>query len=441
MQQEPLVEKVCNFLARYDLYGKTFIVGFSGGFDSMCLMDILTGLNVKLVGAHFNHGWRTEADDEEVRCKEFCEARGVEFYSEHASKDLKKTETDARNARYEFFARAVEKFGADGIFTAHNFDDNAETVLYRIIKGTGIKGLQGISEHRGNIYRPILGCTRSEIEAYCVAKGLAPNVDCSNLDVKYKRNFIRHKVLPMMDEINPSAKLAINNLSEMARLNEEIIAEYLEGIISDVILDDRIDVPKFVSLSEAVQQRVVYEFLTNVLDEYDSRKVKEVREFVLANCEQKSDVRMSLTTDLWLAVNNRVALLCTPIVKSDETVCINGVGNYCFQGFEMLVEECLSLPEDFPRDEEGVAYVDFSGAEFPLTLRYGKSDDLIIPMGMQGSMLLKKYLSGRGVMKPLRNKVPVLLKGDNVLWVPYVGMSDVVKVELKPTHRLIFKKK
>ena len=134
MQQESLVdEKVYEFLTRYELLGKTFVVGFSGGFDSMCLLNVLSQFNIKLVAAHFNHGWRAEADDEEIRCREFCEARGIEFYAERAPKDLPQTENDARIARYDFFDRVVGLYGADGVFTAHNFDDNAETVLMNII--------------------------------------------------------------------------------------------------------------------------------------------------------------------------------------------------------------------------------------------------------------------------------------------------------------------
>jgi len=442
MQQESLVEKkVYEFLTRYELFGKTFVVGFSGGFDSMCLLEVLSHFDIKLVAAHYNHGWRIEADEEETRCRAFCESFGIEFYAERASRDLPQTENDARIARYDFFDRVVGLYGADGVFTAHNFDDNAETVLYRIIKGTGVKGLQGISECRGNIYRPILSCTRAEIEKYCAAKGLIPNVDSSNADIKYKRNFLRHKILPLMEEINPLAKNSINNLSELARLNELIVAEYLNGLVGRVLLDNEIDIKEFVNLSTPVQQRVVYEFLSDKLPEYDSKKVKEVLDFILANCENKSDVKMSLTTDLWIVVNNQKALLYSLQNKNSDEVYVSGEGQYLLGEWILKVEKCENLPEMFPKDNEGVAFVDLSQVEFPFALREGCSDDLITPLGMKGSMVLKKYLSGRGIMKVLRGSVPVLAKDKEVLWVPNIGLSETVRVGLKPTHKLKFERK
>ena len=99
MSKEPIVNKVIEFLSRNKLFGKTFVLGFSGGYDSMCLLNILSSLDVNLIVAHFNHGWRKEADIEEEHCKTFCDNLDVKFVSERASADLKKTETDARNAR------------------------------------------------------------------------------------------------------------------------------------------------------------------------------------------------------------------------------------------------------------------------------------------------------------------------------------------------------
>ena len=198
-----IVLKVIDFLNKYNLQDKTIVVGFSGGYDSMCLLDVLSKISdmqdfseLKVIAAHFNHNWRGEESlKEQEVCRIFASSKGMEFYARTAAESLRKTENDARIARYEFFEEAYEEYDADAVFTAHNYDDNAETLLYRIIKGTGIVGLKGISEKRKYFYRPFLGIKRSEILEYCNEYNLAPNDDSSNSNIVYRRNcFFYYKI-------------------------------------------------------------------------------------------------------------------------------------------------------------------------------------------------------------------------------------------------------
>ena len=196
----------------------------------MCLLHALknSAPKNKIVAVHLNHGWRgKESDAEELNCKNFCNAIGVEFYSEKLDKNVPHTETAAREARYEFFRHCADKFNSEIVFTAHNKNDNAETLIYRICKGTGIKGLEGICEKRDIFHRPLLSVSRDEIEKYCTKNKLAPNNDSSNADTKYKRNFIRSEILPQMEKINENAVDMINSLSQIAKDEVDIIDEYL----------------------------------------------------------------------------------------------------------------------------------------------------------------------------------------------------------------------
>ena len=439
MPEKSIETKINEFLNTHNLFGKKFVVGFSGGFDSMCLLDVLSKADVRLVAAHFNHCWRVEADDEENACKSFCACRGIEFYSERASKDLKKTETDARNARYEFFERVKEKFQADGIFTAHNLDDNAETLIYRIIKGTGIVGLQGIAQKREDIYRPILGCTRGEIEEYCKINKLTPNVDSSNYDIKYKRNLIRHEILPKMAEVSPDVKFAVNKLSEIAKQETAIIEEYLALIAKNVIDGERVKTKEFIGLSEPVRQRLLYSFLTSRLPEYDMKRVCEILDFILLNAKSSCAVKTSLTTSLWLSVNKDAITVYEDKTVESLEIIINGVGEYGFGASKLVIEECSLVPKEFPSDKSGIAYVDLSLVEFPLILRYGKATDKISPVGMNGNMLFKKFLSGKRVPQHLRSNVAVLGDNEKLLWVPKLAMNNCIKVDNIVTHKLTWK--
>ena len=137
-----IIDEVSKFLKKYQLEDKTIIVGFSGGFDSMCLLDILSKLHnteefkeLNIIAAHFNHNWRgAEALKEQEICKLFASSKGFEFYTKTGAVPLKKSENEARLARYEFFEDAYEYYDADAVFTAHNRDDNAETVLLRLME-------------------------------------------------------------------------------------------------------------------------------------------------------------------------------------------------------------------------------------------------------------------------------------------------------------------
>ena len=246
-----MIEIVDNFLAEYDLKNadNTFLVGFSGGYDSMCLLDILKNLSnqygFQLVALHLNHNWRGEESlQDELNCKKYCEANEIEFVSETLDECVKKDENSARQARYDFFQKYSQKYKNSVVFTAHTMSDNAETVIYRIVKGTGIKGLQGILPVRVlgdcKVFRPLLSVSRDEIESYCISKGLVANNDSSNLDTNYKRNFIRHKVMPKLKEINFNAEKSIVSLSKLAISEGKIIDEYMNLIKKDLFEDGKI---------------------------------------------------------------------------------------------------------------------------------------------------------------------------------------------------------
>ena len=152
-----MIDKIIAFLNEYNLNDKTIVVGFSGGYDSMCLLDVLSKIRQKegffdlnIIAAHYNHNWRgEEALKEQEVCRIFAASKGFEFVTKTAPAGIKKSENEARILRYEFFDEVLEDYDADAVFTAHNKDDNAETILYRVIKGTGLVGLKGISKKRG----------------------------------------------------------------------------------------------------------------------------------------------------------------------------------------------------------------------------------------------------------------------------------------------------
>lgn len=418
-------DNIKNFIKKHNLSG-TIIVAFSGGYDSMCLLDILNKLGEKIIAAHLNHNWRGEESLKEAEnCKNFAKSRGIQYYSEILPDSIEKTETVAREARYDFFRRCAKKFNSKIVFTAHNFDDNAETVLYRIIRGTGTIGLQGITEKRDIFYRPLLKTTRAEIEKYCKDNNLNPNNDSSNSDTKYKRNFIRHKIIPLLKEINPNVTDALNSLSEIAYEDNNLINTYLPT--------------NLIQASEIEQKRLIYKILNEYNLDYDREKIENIQKFIQENKNSKSGKKISLADNLWLYVNNQKAEIITKTEKNTVEINISKCGKYKFEDYIFSIEKYNEEITEFPNDTEYKAYI--STDEINFTLRHRKDGDKIQPLGSKGSQKLKKYLNEKKIPQHEKDKLIFLCKDNEILWAAGIGLSEKIKVAQKPTHMLKLEKR
>ena len=447
---EDLVTRVADFMNKYNLQDKTIVVGFSGGYDSMCLLDIMSKIkelpgfeDLIVAAAHFNHNWRGEESlREQEICRIFAASKGFEFYVKEAPKGLKKTENEARIARYEFFEEAYEEFDADAVFTALNKDDNAETVFYRIIKGTGIVGLKGISEKRGYFYRPLLKTKRSEIVDYCNENNLTPNNDSSNSNTAYTRNYLRLNVIPALEKINEGVKDALNTLSANALSDNEIIEEYLKTIRPNIFRDDKIISAEYKKLSTPVKMRFLHEYIQTLELDYDYKKINELFDFIEANINQRNGSTKSLASALWLYADDKIIETIPPKVKSEvvdlkQEVLIAGEGEYKIGDKTLSIKKYVDKDIFvFPEATSNFAYVDLSEVKFPLILRTRHDGDVIRPFGMTGSMKLKKYMNAKGVAKHNRDGILLLCSEEEVLWVLGVGLSSKIGVRTKPTHVL-----
>jgi len=235
-------ENVYETINKYHMIsaGDKVVVAVSGGPDSMALLNSLINLKEKLhcdvCVAHVNHMIREVADDETEYVKAFCNKNNIECYVKKANilaiakQEKIGTEEAGRNVRYEFFEEVLQLAKANKIAIAHNANDNAETVLMNVIRGTGIAGLKGIEPVRNGRYiRPLIEIERFGIEKYCEEERLDPKFDESNRDNTYTRNKIRNLLIPFLrDEFNPSIVDGLNRLSSLATQENK----YVEGIVS-----------------------------------------------------------------------------------------------------------------------------------------------------------------------------------------------------------------
>lgn len=444
------MDEICttikSFLKEYNIDDneQTYLVAFSGGFDSMCLLDALKKIapKNKIIALHLNHKWRgEESDREETNCRNFCEKIEVEFYSENLSENIAKTETAARDARYKFFEKCAEKFKSNIVFTAHNKNDNAETLLYRICMGTGIAGLQGISPKREIFYRPLLTVERREIEKYCQKYSLNPNFDSSNSDTKYKRNFIRTKIIPELCNINPDVISKINSLSEIAKEENQIISEYIEKTFEKIAENNRIKTGKFFKLSEALQKRIIYKiFLDNHL-EYDKTKILYILEFLKENCCSKSGKTCSLTENLWIFINQKYFEIFSKNEQDLPYFHIIKEGKYEDKNYIFELAKFEKPVRKYPKETENHAYVDLSKFEINFELRPRCDGDVISPFGMKGSQKLKKYLNSKKIPNHEKDNLLFLAHEKEILWAINLGISDKIRVTNRPTHIIKFYKK
>lgn len=442
-----MLKRVSEFLKEYDLCDKTIIVGFSGGYDSMCLLDILSKLKNKpeffemnIIAAHFNHNWRgEEALKEQEVCRLFSASKGFEFFTKTAPVGVKKTENEARILRYEFFEEACEDYDADAVFTAHNKDDNAETVLYRVIKGTGLVGLKGISKRRGVFFRPLLNISRAEIVQYCDENNLVPNVDSSNSDIKYNRNYLRINVLPVLEKVNSSVKESLNTLAEVAQSENQIIEEYMQTLRTSVIKGDKLMSQEYLKLSQPVKKRFIHEYLQSIDLDYDFRRITEIYDFIEKNIQKRNGSTISLAAAKWLYVDDRI-IETIPHKKLQEEVVkqvvrIDAEGEYIYGNKKLIIKPFVQDEVFvFPESTANFVYVDLSKISAPLYLRTRRDGDVINPFGMTGSMKLKKYFNSKGVNRHKRDEILLLTNDEEVLWVVGVGLSNKIGVAKTPTH-------
>lgn len=435
-----LVEQI---LDKYGLLSsdKTLLIGLSGGADSVCLSDICCKLSLKygfkLVFCHLNHNWRGEHSKSDMEfCVDFAKKNNCEIIVETLSKDEKQTETNARDLRHKFFEKCLKKVNADKLLLAHNKNDRVETLVYRMIKGTGVKGLASISESRDYILRPLINISREEIENYCSENNLSFVTDSTNFDDTYNRNYIRNRILPSFKKINPKFLDAINNLSILASENESLIEELLAKTGKNISLSNKISTMSFLGLSDEIKKRIILNlFLDNNID-YSSKRINEILAFIKENSSKSCGSKISLTKDLWLFVSSEFLEVISKDEKPDFEVRIDKEGSYEFLNYVFKIEKFEGeVPQKYPDDKEMIAFVEIN-EPINFVLRGRKEGDFIQPLGMKGIQKMKKYLNSKKIVKHERKNLVFLCKDSEVLWIPRFGLNNKFKVVSKPNYVL-----
>ena len=327
-----ILNEIKTFFIKHKLLNKNshFLIGFSGGADSMlllyCLKNLQNTYHFNLSALHINHNWRgKESDNEANNCEKFCKKFGINFYCETLSEEIKKDENSARIARYDLFNQYAKQLGATAILTAHNSTDVVETFIYRLAKGMGTEGALSIPEKRPakhcNIYRPLINVSSQDIRKQCKKFALDYNVDSSNFNNKYKRNLIRNEILPKLEKINPDFENSVLSFIENLKSNNKLLEETYAKDYDKIIVNNKILTPHFIEFGEDIQRVIIYKFLKNNDIEPQKDLILRLIQQIIKNSDKPNGKKYSIKNQENSSEN--ISFFC-----SKEECCIIGTNNF-----------------------------------------------------------------------------------------------------------------
>ena len=428
-----LLEKALKTIKKYKMLSKgdNVLIGLSGGPDSVCLSVILDELrdnfNLSLHALYIDHGLRPdEGRDEAAFCKRFCDELGINFHvesvkaKEHSEKKKLNLQETARELRYDALERRAIEVDATRIAIAHNADDQAETVLMRLIRGAGRRGLSGMSPVRGGIIRPLIDIEREEIEALLAQKNISFMTDSSNLKKEYSRNWLRSEVIPLLKEQNPSVSDSINRTAEILRDEEK----YLEIATTKTMMrlitrktDKSIElflVP-LLTIDRAILRRVLRRALSEIGAERGVELV-HIDDIIHLINENISGDMINLPKGI-RAIKSYATLLLTGEKSRDlETKNINAPGEV------ILDEKGLSLisqlsDKSIEIKDQNTSVFDYDSLTAPLQVRKRREGDFFYPAGFGRRKKLQDFFVDEKVPRELRDSVPVVVCGEDIIWI------------------------
>ncbi|WP_448530358.1 tRNA lysidine(34) synthetase TilS [Raineya sp.] len=421
-----LLKDLQAYIIRENLFVKQdkILVAVSGGVDSVALLHLLHLLGYEIGVVHCHFALRVEADKEAELVRNLAEKLQVPFYfqkfetARFAQTEGISIQMAARRLRYDFFEQIRQQEHYKYIATAHHLNDSLETAIFNFSKGTGIAGLRGILPKNGFIVRPLLFASKAEIMQYAQKQGWQWLEDSSNASCDYTRNFIRHNILPLLEQINPNI---LQNFSETAQRLlstekiwqnklQEIQQKYIQeqGEICQICFSDEIDVV------------ILHHFLEKW--GFSFRQCQDIYESKQVGAEFFSQTH-------WL-VRDRKAWIIVPIsFYQDENSSFELIENNILKTkyFE-LQSKTFENSNFIAKNEPNEAYFDAEKLEFPLCVRVWRMGDRFQPLGMKGKKKISDFLVDCKIPKNLKKRIFVVESGKEIIYVAGLRSSEYAKV-------------
>jgi len=438
-----LYEGVKHFVTMHGLFGRgsRVLTAVSGGIDSLVLLDLLVSLSseweLKVVILHVNHQLRgRESNGDEKFVGSLAKHYGlpiftarVETKNEAAGTKLSIQEA-ARNLRYAFFLAMMTELDGDVVATAHNANDNAETMLLNFVRGTGIDGIAGIPIQRNGatIVRPLLFATRQEISAYARERTLKYREDSSNLSDKYSRNFVRRKVIPLLEKrVNASLVRSLSHSSAIFKECAEYLREQVKAAWPTIVSDEDGEI-----LLRKEGLRKQHPFIRQLI----------VHDVFLGKDIEPSADRIGAVVSLlgsekgiwvdcgngWRAENESECIrFSQPTVAADFSYVLHEEGRITNDLFSLSVKKSKNVPNKLG-SHSSIEYVDAGKLRFPLYVRSWKAGDSFVPLGMKHRKKVSDFFVDLKISRTKKMKIPIVESGGNIVWVAGCRIDDRFKI-------------
>ncbi|HET9848394.1 MAG TPA: tRNA lysidine(34) synthetase TilS [Candidatus Dormibacteraeota bacterium] len=375
--------------------GERVVVAVSGGPDSLALLsilrEILPAVPLHLAVAHFDHGWRADSEQDRDFVASMAAEWGFAFHTSRAAGDLPRTEEAARSARYAFLRHVAGATESTAIALGHTQDDQVETLLLHLLRGSGARGLAAMRRRDGDLARPLLDFSRRELEAYLARLHLAPRHDPTNDDPRFTRNRLRQQLLPALDAFDPSARELLARTADI--LSEE--DRYLDDQVAQLPGSSATDRRVFAQLPPALQRRVIRRLMPNA-------------GFLEVEAERRSDLRDGGPPDR---------------------------GPQPTSSAQLIVTTCACDRATFKARDQ-IGHLDGDLVQLPLAVGTRKPGDRMRPLGLDTPKRLQDLLVDAHVPRHLRDSLPIVSDRQEIVWIPGVTVSETKRVTPKTRRQL-----
>lgn len=401
------------------------LLAVSGGIDSMVMADLFLKSGYTTTFLHCNFSLRGEESDKDAdfvkqAASDYGQAVLIEKFNteEYAHENSLSIQIAARKLRYEWFHKLLKAKSGHKVATAHHLNDQLETVLFYLSKGSGIKGIAGIPLKKGQIIRPLLFSSRAEIVSYAHKNRIRWREDRSNKDIKYKRNFIRHELIPAMEHLNPSL---INTFGRTAkRLNEsrEILLQVVEDFKKAFLARNGDDL--FLKSESLAGKNAT--FIHLLLSEYGVNY--QQAEDIYQKVNERKTGAVFLSSAFKINIDrNHVIISKRCMAPASRQIMAEATGQIDNFDIRLLKKEETILTAD-----KNTAFLDYDKLHFPLTVRKWQEGDKFVPLGMQGQKKLSDFMIDSKIALNLKDRQLVLESRGEIVWVIGQRIDDRYKV-------------
>lgn len=461
-----LLKKVYLTVEGYDLIrpGETVLCAVSGGPDSVAMLHLLREVNEvqqlgwKIQVGHVNHGLRGQAaDEDEEFVRQLCGRLQIPFHStkvdvEGLKKEQKLSpEEAARDLRHDWLYEKAVEIKAAKIAIAHNLDDQAETILHRIIRGTGLRGLKGMApirllskKHDLFVVRPLIEVERYEIETYLRERSIPYRTDLTNFDTSITRNKIRHKLIPMIEsEFNPRMKMSLVKLGQTAGSFYILLREIANEVYENTKMlsgEDEVclSVEEFGKLPPAIQTLIIDKAIKTLLGRMPNLNFEHYLEIISLCGDQGYAKAIRLPKGLEARRESYVLKIyrpkAAPPLPKFTRAKLKIPGRTIIKKLNLQIEaqvlegKIVGLKEYIRNKDYTEEVIDMEKVHGPLVVRLRRNGDIFSPLGSRGKVKLKKFFIDNKVPKPVRDRVPILTDDDKIIWVVGYRIGDDVKI-------------